>query len=194
MRDLAPEDPLASPALLRNRLERIPSKAEVSVWMDQWLDLDVQYGVGHAVSLEKTLVSAISLNGKTGFRAAWVLALLSSKSLLVTRPESAVMEAWHATDDVGCQRECLRILLHLNPSDGALEELLEWATQVVFLEDAPPALRHGALRVMERVISRPGSLFKQSRQGLVEGLTHIERMDRPAHLKKKAAQLRARLS
>lgn len=195
MHDVGPEDPLASPALLKQRLGHIPAKSEVTAWMGRWSALDGEYGAGHAASLERALVQAISLEGKTGFRAAWVLALLSSRGLMVTRPERGLMRAWHSAEDVGCQRECLRALLHLDPSDGALKDLLEWATQVVFLEDAPSALLHHGLRVMERSVSRPGFLDSQgSHHDLHEALDHLESMDRPAHLKKKAAQLRARLS
>ena len=195
MHDVRPEDPLASPALLTQRLGHIPAKSEVTAWMDRWAALDGQYGAGHAASLERALVQAISLQGKSGFRAAWVIALLSSRGLMVTHPERGLMQAWHSTDDVGCQRECLRALLHLDPSDGALKELLEWATQVVFLDDVPSALLHHALRVMERSVSRPGLLESQGvDHDLHEALCHLERMDRSAHLKKKAALFRARLS
>ena len=80
-------------------------------------------------------------------------------------------------------------------SGGALKELLEWATQVVFLDDVPSALLHHALRVMERLVSRPGLLESQGADHeFHEVLRHLERMDRSAHLKKKAALLRARLS
>ena len=195
MHDVRPEDPLASPALLTQRLGHIPAKSEVTAWMDRWSALDGEYGVGHAARLERAMVQAISLQGKSGFRAAWVIALLSSRGLMVTHPERGLMQAWHSTDDVGCQRECLSALLHLDPSDGALEELLEWATQVVFLDDVPAALLHHALRIMERVVSRPGLLESQGADHeFHEVLRHLERMDRPAHLKKKAALLRARLS
>ena len=163
--------------------------------MDRWAALDGQYGAGHAASFERALVQAISVQGKSGFRAAWVVALLSSRGLMVTRPERGLMRAWYSTDDVGCQRECLRALLHLDPSGGALKELLEWATQVVFLDDVPAALLHHALRIMERVVSRPGLLESQGADHeFHEVLRHLERMDRSAHLKKKAALLRARLS
>ena len=161
MHDVRLEDPLASPALLTQRLGHTPAKSEVTAWMDRWSALDGEYGVGHAARLERAMVQAISLQGKSGFRAAWVIALLSSRGLMVTHPERGLMQAWHSTDDVGCQRECLRALLHLDPSDGALEELLEWATQVVFLDDVPAALLHHALRIMERVVSRPGLLESQ---------------------------------
>lgn len=195
MHDVCPEDPLASPALLTQRLGHIPAKSEVTVWMDRWAALDGQYGAGHAASFERALVQAISVQGKSGFRAAWVVALLSSRGLMVTRPERGLMRAWYSTDDVGCQRECLRALLNLDPSDGALKELLEWATQVVFLDDVPSALLHHALRVMERLASRPGLLESQGvDHDLHEALCHLERMDRSAHLNKKAALLRARLS
>ena len=195
MHDVGSEDPLASPALLTQRLGHIPAKSEVTAWMDRWSTLDGEYGAGHVANLERALVQAISLQGKTGFRAAWVVALLSARSLMVTHPERGLMQAWHSTDDVGCQRECLRALLHLDPSDGALEDLLEWATQVVFLDDAPAALLHHALSVMERSVSRPGFLESSGvHHDLHEALDHLERMDRPAHLKKKAALLRARLS
>ena len=195
MHDVRPEDPLASPALLTQRLEHIPAKAEVTVWMDRWPLLDGEYGAGHVARLEWALVQVISLQGKTGFRAAWVVALLSSRGLMVTRPERGLMRAWYSTDNVGCQRECLRALLHLDPSGGALKELLEWATQVVFLDDVPSALLHHALRVMERLVSRPGLLESQGADHeFHEVLRHLERMDRSAHLKKKAALLRARLS
>ena len=195
MHDVCPEDPLASPALLTQRLGHIPAKSEVTAWMDRWAALDGQYGAGHAASFERALVQAISVQGKSGFRAAWVVALLSSRGLMVTRPERGLMRAWYSTDDVGCQRECLRALLHLDPSGGALKELLEWATQVVFLDDVPSALLHHALRVMERLVSRPGLLESQGADHeFHEVLRHLERMDRPAHLKKKAALLRARLS
>ena len=195
MCDVGPVDPLASPALLNQWLGHIPAKSEVKAWMDRWPALDGQYGVGHAANLERALVQAISLQGKTGFRAAWVVALLSARGLMVTHPERGLMRAWHSTDDVGCQRECLRALLHLDPSDGALEELLEWATQVVFLDDVPAALFHHALRIMERSVSRPGLLESQGAcHDLNEALHHLERMDRSAHLKKKAALLRTRLS
>ena len=195
MHDVGPEDPLASPALLKQRLGHIPAKSEVTAWMDRWPALDGEFGAGHAASLERALVQTISLQGKTGFRASWVLALLSSRGLMVTRPERGLMRAWHSAEDVGCQRECLRALLHLDPSDGALKDLLEWATQVVFLNEAPAALLHHALRVMQRSVSRPGFLESQGAQhDLHEALDHLESMDRPAHLKKKAAQLRARLS
>jgi len=193
--DVCPEDPLASPALLTQRLGHIPAKSEVTAWMDRWAALDGQYGAGHAARLERAMVQAISVQGKSGFRAAWVVALLSSRGLMVTRPERGLMRAWYSTDDVGCQRECLRALLHLDPSGGALKELLEWATQVVFLDDVPSALLHHALRVMERLVSRPGLLESQGvDHDLHEALCHLERMDRSAHLKKKAALLRARLS
>lgn len=195
MHDVCPEDPLASPALLTQRLGHIPAKSEVTAWMDRWAALDGQYGAGHAARLERAMVQAISVQGKSGFRAAWVVALLSSRGLMVTRPERGLMRAWYSTDDVGCQRECLRALLHLDPSGGALKELLEWATQVVFLDDVPSALLHHALRVMERLVSRPGLLESQGvDHDLHEALCHLERMDRSAHLKKKAALLRARLS
>ena len=195
MHDVCPEDPLASPALLTQRLGHIPAKSEVTAWMDRWAALDGQYGAGHAASFERALVQAISVQGKSGFRAAWVVALLSSRGLMVTRPERGLMRAWYSTDDVGCQRECLRALLHLDPSGGALKELLEWATQVVFLDDVPSALLHHALRIMERLVSRPGLLESQGADHeFHEVLRHLERMDRPAHLKKKAALLRARLS
>ena len=195
MHDVGPEDPLASPALLKQRLGHIPAKSEVTAWMDRWSALDGDYGAGHAARLERALVQTISLEGKTGFRAAWVVALLSARGLMVTHPERGLMRAWHSTEDVGCQRECLRALLHLGPSDGALEDLFEWASQVVFLDDAPAALLHHALRVMERSVSRPGFLGSSSaHHELHEALDHVERMDHPAHLKKKAALLRARLS
>ena len=114
---------------------------------------------------------------------------------MVTNPERGLMQAWHSAEDVGCQRECLRTLLHLDPSDCALEELLEWATQVVFLDDAPAALLHHALRIMERSVSRPGFLESQSAdRDLREALDHLDRMDGSAHLKKKAALTTARLS
>ena len=130
--------------------------------MDWWPALDGEYGAGHAASLEQALVQAISLQGKTGFfRAVPGGVLLSARGLMVTHPERGLM-AWHSTDDVGCQRECLRALLHLDPSDGALEELLEWATQVVFLDDVPAALFHHALRIMGAVgfTARPSRITR----------------------------------
>lgn len=195
MHDVGPEDPLASPALLKQRLGHIPAKSEVTFWMDRWPALDGQYGAGHTANLERALVQAISLPGKTGFRAAWVVALLSSRGLMVTHPERGLMQAWHSTDDVGCQRECLRALLNLDLSDGALEELLEWATQVVFLDDLPAALLHHAFRIIERTVMRTDFLAVHGcRHDLREALGNLEGTDRPDHLKKKAALLRARLS
>lgn len=189
------KDSLASPALLRARLARIPSKAEVELWMARWPDLDGQFGLGHTARLERSLVQWISTEGKTGFRSAWVIALLSSRGLLVTHPEVGLMQAWHAAKDSGCRRECLRALLHLDLSDGAMEELLEWATQVVFLNDVPVAFLHHALRVMDRAISRPGFLQTHRFGGdLLEALIHLGHVDGSVHFKKKAALLRARLS
>lgn len=105
------------------------------------------------------------------------------------------MQAWHAAKDSGCRRECLRALLHLDLSDGAMEELLEWATQVVFLNDVPVAFLHHALRVMDRAISRPGFLQTHRSGGdLHEALIHLGHVDGSVHFKKKAALLRARLS
>ena len=69
MHDVRLEDPLASPALLTQRLGHIPAKSEVTAWMDRWSALDGEYGVGHAARLERAMVQAISLQGKSGFRA-----------------------------------------------------------------------------------------------------------------------------
>lgn len=173
----------------------IPSKAEVEVWMKVWPSLDVRYGEGHSAELERTLLSAASAGGRLGFRAAWVVALLCSHDLMVTLPEPSLLLAWHRATDAGCQRECLRALLHLDLSDGALQDLLEWSVQVVFLDEVPPALLHHAVRVMERALSRKG--FAEA-NGFVEAIqeTLDELMLREAspYLKKKAALMRARLS
>ena len=193
--ELGAEVHLASPALLMDRLVVIPSKAEVEVWMKAWPSLDVRYGEGHSAELERALLSAAIAGGRQGFRAVWVVVLLCSRDLMGTFPEPSLLLAWHRATDAGCQRECLRALLHLDLSDGALQDLLEWSVHVVFLDEVPPALLHYAVRVMERASSRKG--FAEANgffEDIQEALDELRPREASPHLKKKAALLRARLS
>ena len=188
-------DPLSSPACLSEALASIPSKAVVSAWMEQWPRLDTDYGEGHALALERTLLDGMRIQGKPGFRAVWVVALLCSKGLMGARAEADLLSFWNDTDDESCRRECMRALLFLGPSIPALRALLAWSTQVVYLEDVPAAIHHYALRIMERSLS-PGfePVLQGMREEIAEALAVLRSGDQPGHMKKKAALLKARLS
>ena len=188
-------DPLSSPARLKEALGSIPSKAVVLTWMEQWPQLDAEHGAGHALALEQALLEAMHSEGKTGFRAVWVVALLCSEGLMTVNPEASLLSFWNETEDESCRRECMRALLFLGPSISVLGELLGWSTQVVHLNDVPAAIHHYALRVMERSLS-PGfePVLRGMHEDIHEALAAVCSGAHPDHLKKKAALLKARLS
>jgi len=189
------KDPLSSPARLIEALGAIPSKAAVSAWMERWPQLDAEHGAGHALALEQALLEGMRTQGKIGFRAVWVVALLCSEGLMKASPEADLLSLWNATENESCRRECMRALLFLGPSIPALTELLGWSIQVVHLVDVPAAIHHYALRIMERSLS-PGfePVLHGMHEDICEALAVVRSGDHPVHLKKKAALLKARLS
>lgn len=189
------KDPLSSPARLMETLGAIPSKAVVLDWMEQWPRLDAEYGAGHALALEQALLEGMRTKGKAGFRAVWVVALLCSKALMNASPEAELLSFWNDTADESCRRECMRALLFLGPSNPALSELLGWSTQVVYLDDVPAAIHHYALRIIARSLE-PGfeSVLHGMHEEILDALSAVNLGPHPAHLKKKAALLEARLS
>ena len=189
------KDPLSSPARLVEALGAIPSKAVVLDWMEQWPQLDEEHGGGHALALEQALLEGMWSQGKVGFRAVWVVALLCSEGLMNANPEAQLLSFWNDTEDEPCRRECMRALLFLGPSNPALNELLGWSMQVVYLDDVPAAIHHYSLRIIARSLE-PGfeSVLQGMHQEILDALSAVNFGPHPDHLKKKAALLKARLS
>ena len=176
-------------------LDRIPSRSAVQVWLDRWPALDAEFGNGHAVRLEEFLLQHIRVGGRSGFRAAWVVALLSVSGRMMTpNVELALLEVLDAMEDPSIQREAIRALLSQTLSEEALEVLTAWAVEVVHIPDRPAAEHHQALAVLSRWM-QGGSLSLLSRYGpeVNEALDALLRSPR-GHHKKKAAQLKAQLS
>jgi len=188
----ATDPALSSPAALREAVTAIPSRSSVEAWLVAWPLLDEAFGDGHAEALESALFSLAQEDGKPGFRAIWVLALLSERGVL--KPQDAparLMALLDRAEDTSRQREMLRALLHLDLPHDVLSELVEWASQVVFLAGLPAAMYHMALRVLDKALSSAAPLPVQD---VHAALLQVKSDDHPAHLKKKAAQLMARLS
>ena len=184
---------LVSPSALKEALSAIPSRDAVEVWLKAWSALDAIRGAGHASTLEDALFEAVTAPGKVGFRAIWVLALLAQDGVLSSQDAPVrLMALLDDSEDLSRQRELIRALLHLPLSESVLSELLEWATQVVFIEGLPPAQYHMAVRVMEKAVRAFPAWLPVSE--LTESLAHLRTVQHPAHLKKKAALLMARLS
>lgn len=183
---------LTSPSALSDALATIPSRAAVEVWLKAWPSLDAEHGAGHVSKLEDALFETVSEPGKVGFRAIWVLALLAQDGVLTSKDAPVrLMALLDESEDLSCQRELIRALLHLPLSGNVLSELLEWACHVVFLEGLPPAQYHMAARVMEKaVVASEGQLPVESMR---EALDQLQAAPHPAHLNKKAALLMARL-
>lgn len=192
---LSPLDPLSSCAELVEALDRIPSRDAVQAWIDRWPSLDAELGFGHAALLESCLLDHIRVGGRSGFRAAWVVALLSVSQRMVTSDvESALLSVLDVVEDPSIQREAIRALLSRPLSEDAMEVLTAWAVEVVHLPDRPAAEHHQALAVLSRLILRPcSSLLSRYRSEVNEALSVLLRSPRRHH-KKKAAQLKAQLS
>lgn len=178
---------------MEGALTRRPSRSHCAEWVAVWPHLDDLIGVGHAARLEGRLLDRASHADGTGFRAAWLLALLAdARALRASGMSTGLHQLFHTTASAQIRRECIRALLALPHSPAVAEDLLEWACQVVFAAGEPRAALHQALVIMERHISSEvdGSMSSEMR----EALDHVRRSaDRP-HTKKKAALLLARLS
>ena len=190
-------DPLRSVAAFRKAVAQIPSRASVEGWIRAWPTLDAEAGQDHAEVLEATLFGGVSESGKAGFRCAWVLALLAERGALRS-PEapSLLLDLLDEVEDSSRHREILRALVHLNWTETQTAALLEWACNVVYIPDQPAAMYHMALRVMDKATAS-FSLSSSVHGDVVElheALNELSMGDHPAHLKKKAALLKARLS
>lgn len=187
-------DPLSSKVLLLAALNDGPSRERVADWLDRWPSLDDEFGPGHAVGLESSMFHAVVSGGDEGFRAAWVLALLSKgKILRKAGSESLFMEALDRTEDPGIQRELIRGLLEMDLSPTALRELFGWAAAVVYVEGAPTAHLHQGLLIMLRCLNEL-SPSDSDRLEMHEAASFLCRGSFSDAVKKKAALLRARLS
>lgn len=145
--------------------------------------------------LESFLFGHIRVGGRSGFRAAWVVALLSESGRLVTpHVEPVLLEVLDEVDDASIQREVIRSLLHQPLTEDALEVLMAWAVEVVHVPDRPAAEHHQALAVLSESIGRPcPALLARRFTEVNEALGVLSRSSRRHH-KKKAARLRAQLS
>lgn len=190
-------EPLRSVAAFREAVAQIPSRASVEGWIRAWPTLDAEAGQGHAEVLEATLFDGVSESGKAGFRCAWVLALLAERGALRS-PEapSLLLDLLDEVEDSSRHREILRALVHLSWTEAQAAALLEWACNVVYIPEQPAAMYHMALRVMDKATASPSmatSVLGAAGE-LREALYEVRTGDHPAHLKKKAALLKARLS
>ena len=187
-------DPLSSKVGLLEALCHGPSREKVSGWLNRWPSLDDEFGAGHTVGLELAMFHATASEDRKGFRAAWVLALLSqAKKMQRVRVESLFLDALDKAREAGTQRELIRGLLGLDLSLAAQRRLFVWATHAPFSEDVSTAHAHQALLIMLRWLD--GHVVSSSdRMDMDEVCSHLLRGPFSGPVKKKAALLRARLS
>lgn len=189
---------LHSPEQLKQALAAIPSREAVAQWLEAWPRLDAR-AEGQAETLEARLLEMARQADRVGFRAAWVFAHLVVAGVTVqSAPLAACLDLWHGTDDDGVRREMMRALLVLPWDSETLQDLLEWAVNVVHLEDQKPATIHHALKVMERALAspvpHPNGLRSGDMVAMREALICIKQDGRnKPFVKKKAALLMARL-
>lgn len=188
---------LGSPSAFLEALGSIPSRSVVDEWVLFWPELDSSFGAGHRHLLESALLKSILEEGRLGFRSAWVTSLLIQSGLLAERVglEEELMGALESTSDAGKTRELMRSLMGLNLSRGSLQDLYEWAVEVVHLPEEPPSSFHRALQILERVLKdteRNDFLERDRCQEALQTLMH--QTVSKSHHKKKATLLMARLS
>lgn len=187
---------LSSGRALLNALSGVPSRSQVNQWLQHWNELKSEAESTHFQALEAVLLGRCCQDDRCGFRAAWMLALLADGGLLQTQDAHCkLMEAMDAAPSSSIERELRRALLGLpwELTSGSL--LMQWAVNVVFLDDVPASSVHQSLRAIERYLLRvPPGDWGDDKGVLQEALHHlVVHSDKP-HIKKKAALLRARLS
>ena len=188
---------LRSPSTFLKALGSIPSRSVVDEWLFFWPELDSCFGPGHCHLLESVLLKSILEEGRLGFRSAWVTSLLIQRGLLAKRVglEAELMEALERTSDAGKTRELMRSLLGLNLSKGALQDLCEWAVEVVHLPEEPPSSFHRALQILDRVLKDMERNDFVEVERCLESLQALKNQPgSKSHHKKKATLLMARLS
>ena len=89
----------------------------------------------------------------------------------------------------------MRSLLGLNLSKGALQDLYEWAVEVVHLPEEPPSSFHRALQILDRVLKDMERNDFVEVERCLESLQALKNQPgSKSHHKKKATLLMARLS
>ena len=187
---------LLAPSDLLEALVNGPSKEEVALWVQHWQGLDARCGSGHTLRLEEALFDAVDSGESCSFRAAWAIALLTEAGAIKSVGLSGRLYGLlHGAGSFSLQRELMRALLMLPWSPEQLDDLTQWALDVVFLDDVPLAAVHHSLRVMERRMkTAEAPMGPGLRAALEDSLSHVRRTADSAHAKKKAALLMARLS
>lgn len=187
---------LISAEALGAALGAMPSRREVGLWMECWPQLDRQVGEGHALLLEDAMFGWIRTDDRKGFRSAWLLGLLAASGQLNSLdPAGRMLEGMGYAPGPSIEREMLRGLLALPWSEVQRAVLLEWAVNVVHVEDHPVAAVHHALKVLERSMGMSPPIPGSSGAKVMQEALHAVRRTGHSHfVKQKAALMLARLS
>lgn len=187
---------LSSERDLLGALTLVPSRSQVNLWLQHWKGANCESERLHFEALEAALLRRCCVHDRCGFRAAWMLALLADKGLLQTQnAHHKLMKALDAAPSPSIERELRRAVLRLpwELKSGSL--LMQWAINVVFVEDVPAAFVHQSLLAVDRFLRCVArDEWGDDKVMLQEALQHLMVHSDKPHVKKKAALLRARLS